>query len=479
MRIVFQVAAHELRMLWRGRVAVIALLLVALLSCVSAFIAAERAASARETRARLQSQVEREFDAQPDRHPHRMVHYGHFVFRPLDPLAAFDPGIDSFSGSVVYLEGHRQNSANFADVRQSSLLLRFGELTPAFVLQTLLPLLIVVLGAGMIATDRDRGTLRLMLAQGVPSASLLAGKFLALLTAGIVASLPAVAALLLLVRAAEFPVWLAMFSGYGIYLLAWTLAVLLVSTISRTSGGALRFLLGAWAVLVVLLPRLAPEAAAVHASAPSRFETEFAIQRELRAIGDSHDENDPYFAAFQRQTLRKYGVERVEDLPMNYKGLLAVEGERMTSELFDKHADLQFEIYHRQVRILDAFGLISPLPAIRRVSMAAARSDLFSHQRFIEQAERHRFLLVQHLNQLQADALTYADDTGRDDPQRERRTRIHSSHWGEVPDFRFEAEPARQTVARALPALGMLMAWVVVMAGALLAVWRFKGRAGR
>ena len=96
-----------------------------------------------------------EFDAQPNRHPHRMVHYGHFAFRPLDPLAAFDPGIDAFAGSVIYLEGHRQNSANFADVRQSSLLLRFGQLTPAFVLQTLLPLLLIVLGAGIIARERE------------------------------------------------------------------------------------------------------------------------------------------------------------------------------------------------------------------------------------------------------------------------------------------------------------------------------------
>ena len=41
-------------------------------------------------RARYQAQANHEFEAQPDRHPHRMVHYGHFLFRPLNPLAAFE-----------------------------------------------------------------------------------------------------------------------------------------------------------------------------------------------------------------------------------------------------------------------------------------------------------------------------------------------------------------------------------------------------
>ncbi|MDT1823515.1 ABC transporter permease, partial [Acinetobacter baumannii] len=76
-----------------------------------------------------QAEANQEFEAQPDRHPHRVVHYGHFLFSPLNPLAAFDPGIDGYTGNTLYLEGHRQNSANFGDVRQHSLLLRFGQLT--------------------------------------------------------------------------------------------------------------------------------------------------------------------------------------------------------------------------------------------------------------------------------------------------------------------------------------------------------------
>ncbi|WP_254554927.1 hypothetical protein, partial [Salmonella enterica] len=68
------------------------------------------------SRAQHQSHADHAFEAQPDRHPHRVVHYGHFIVRPLGPLAAFGPGVDAFTGNSMFLEGHRQNTANFGDV---------------------------------------------------------------------------------------------------------------------------------------------------------------------------------------------------------------------------------------------------------------------------------------------------------------------------------------------------------------------------
>ncbi|MEX6775102.1 ABC transporter permease subunit, partial [Pseudomonas aeruginosa] len=92
---------------------------------------------------------------------------------PLSPLAFVDFGVDSFTGNTIFLEGHRQNSANFSEARQSSLLLRFGQLTPAFVLQALAPLLLIFLAFTSVARERERGTLRLLLAQGVSGPQLL------------------------------------------------------------------------------------------------------------------------------------------------------------------------------------------------------------------------------------------------------------------------------------------------------------------
>ncbi|MCA3733934.1 MAG: ABC transporter permease, partial [Phenylobacterium sp.] len=177
---VLRIATNELRVLARARVAQLAIALVVALSAVAALTAITQGQESQEIRSRFQAQADREFDGQPARHPHRMVHYGHFVFRPLPALAGFDPGVDAFTGSTLFLEGHRQNSANFGDVRQSSLLVRFGQLTPAFVIQALGPLVLIFLGFGAIARERDSGLLRLHFAQGVRAGQVVLGKAAAL-----------------------------------------------------------------------------------------------------------------------------------------------------------------------------------------------------------------------------------------------------------------------------------------------------------
>lgn len=93
-------------------------------------------------RAKYQEQARQDWLANPDKHPHRMAHFGHFAFRPKSPLSLFDFGMESFLGSTIYLEAHKQNAVNFSEAGFSTGLLRFGEISLAMVLQVLLPLLI-------------------------------------------------------------------------------------------------------------------------------------------------------------------------------------------------------------------------------------------------------------------------------------------------------------------------------------------------
>lgn len=48
----------------------------------------------------------------------------------------------------MFLEAHRQNTINFSEASFSTGLIRFGEISVAMVLQTVLPLAIVFLGFG-------------------------------------------------------------------------------------------------------------------------------------------------------------------------------------------------------------------------------------------------------------------------------------------------------------------------------------------
>lgn len=462
MSAVRRIAAEEWRLMRRDRVAMLGLALLLLLSSLAAFTAWDQRRAVAEQRQRHQAQVDHEFDTQPDRHPHRMVHYGHFVFRPLSPLAAFDAGIDPFTGHTLFLEGHRQNGANFGDVRESSLLLRFGQLTPAFVLQVLAPLLLVFIGHAVVARERESGTLRVLMAQGLRPGQLAAGKLLALVGVAGLMLLPALLTLvaMALTTSASAGLALALGLGYAAWLGLWALGVVVVSTLARRGRDALMALLAVWTVSVVLLPRLAQELVTASLALPTRFETDIAVSRDLAAMGDSHNPDDPHFNEFRRKVLAQYGATRVEDLPVNYKGLLGMEGERLTSELFGRYAKASFTVQAQQLSRMQAFSLVSPVIALRGLSMGAAGTDLPAYRRFMEQAEKHRFELIQALNRMQAEKLTLATDRGAE-------SRISKDHWHGLAEFHFNAEAAGDTLQRTLPMAAVLLAWLATLAGML------------
>lgn len=471
--LVRRIAREEWRALMRDRAAVFGLGLLTVLMLVASLNAWEQQRHASAERARYQGAVDAQFKAQPDRHPHRVVHYGQFVFRPLNPLAAFDPGIDGFTGNTLFLEGHRQNSANFGDVRQTSLLLRFGALTPAFVLQVLAPLLLVFFGHAAVARERESGTLRVLLAQGVASRQIVLGKLLALSGFAGLMLLPALAGLALLAAHGEAR-WIGaalLAAGYCGWLLAWSLAVVLVSLLCARGRDALLVLLAVWAVVVILLPRWVPDLANSAVEVPTRFETAIGVQRDYLALGDAHNPDDPKFVAFRAALLKQYGVARVEDLPVNYKGLVGMEGERASTALFGQYAADTFERQARQNAIIDGFSWLVPTLALQRLSMAASGTDLNNFRRFTEQGERYRYNLVQGLNRLQVDQVRYTDDTT---PGKENR--ISHEHWSTFPPFRFEEAPMTDTVRRVVPAGAILLAWL----GSLAALtWLLGARLGR
>ena len=457
------IARDELRLLRRNRVAVIATALLVLLTLVVVATSWAHQRGIADLRARYQQGAETAFKAQPDRHPHRVVHYGTFIFRPLGPLAAFDPGVDAFTGNSMFLEGHRQNSANFGDVRQSSLLVRFGQLTPAFVLQIVAPLLLIFLGYGAFARERERGTMRLLMLQGVSRRALVGGKLLALGVMALLAGLPAMIGFVAIAGqpgALVLPMLVTAF-GYLAYLGWWTVVILLVSAHVRRSRDALLVLVAIWAVTAVLLPRVAPDVANAAVPLRDRLQTDVAIARDLRRLGDSHNPDDPHFAAFKQSVLDRHGVTRVEDLPVNYKGVVAMEGERLTSSLFARYTGESYAAQVRQIALVNAAGILSPTVAIRALSMAAAGTDFAGHRRFLDQAEAYRYALVQRLNLMQAQDVSYADDTA-EDAGADRRKRVSATNWSAMPDFAFEPARGADLARAALPGLAILLAWVGV-----------------
>lgn len=461
-----RIAVEELRLLARTRAAWIGLAVLVLLSAIAAATSGVQTATERAARADSQLAADRAFEQQPGRHPHRVVHYGTYAHRPVSPLAAFEPGVDPFTGTTLFLEGHRQNSATFGAMRESSGLIRFGQLTPAFVLQALTPLLLIFLGFSTLTRDREAGLLRQLRVHGARPSEILAGKALALGAVAAVALAPALVALAFAAAAAPAETAAAglIALAYGAYLAIWVLGVTVVSALSRTSRGALLALVAAWAVVIVFVPRGAAALAARAEPTLTRVETDLRLAQEARGIGDSHNPDDPFFAAFRARTLAQYGVDRVEDLPVNYRGLVSAEGEALTSRLFARYAARTAEGQRAQSRWMQAAAVFSPALAVRQASMAGAATDLENHVRFLEQAEAYRFDLIQRLNRLHAVQVRAEDDAARSrDAEAERRTRVEAGTWAGLPDFSFRPADPAERAARMAPGLAVLGGWLLAV----------------
>lgn len=457
------IAKEEWRLWLRSKVAIIAFLTVSLIIAATSILNASRMADERAERIHQQEVAEQTFLEQPDRHPHRMVHYGHYVFRAPPPLALFDPGVDAVTGQSIFLEGHRQNTAMFADVRASANLGSFEGITPAFVYQLLVPLLLIALGHGVFVREREARTLAPLLAQGISGQTLYFGKFLAL--AGLTGAL--LLPLLILVGATSalgesLLMGLGVALSYAAYLLVWCALIVLVSARSATRGLALGLLVFVWLIWALIVPRLAVGSASAAVSVPGKLETDFQMYADIRELGDGHNAADPAFTQLRANLLAQYDVDTVEELPVNFRGMVAQTSEADLTKVMNEYAEKRMGVERSQSMHVSQYGWLSPVIAISAASRNLAGTDLVTHHRFLREAEAVRYDFVQGLNKGHIEELSYIDDINRNQgAEANRRARISSENWKVLDAFEFTPATADERAARASGPALMLGLWLL------------------
>ena len=452
------IARRQIGTMREDRYVLFLLALVVSLGVVSVLGARHHTASEAEQRARYQALVDRQWAEQPDRHPHRVIHYGFLVFREEAPLAFFDPGVGAYAGTSLFLEGHRQNSASFGDARHATALLRFGRLTPAAVLGLLLPLFVVAAGFASVSGERERGTLRLLLAQGATSAQIMAGKALGLGAVAVAAALPIglVAAAFVAAGGGDQPSvarMLALAAIYAAYLAGWVLLTVWVSSRRASSRAALAQLVAIWVALCVAAPRVGASLAAALHPIPLRAQFTAQVEEAQRGVGDSHNPDDPFFSALRDEYLARYEVESVDELPINWGGVVSREGEAVTSRINEEQQRELVAAHRRQDRVMSWLGLLTPHLAARDLSMAAAGTGPEAVEAFRAQAEAHRYDIIQRLNDLHVHEIRYEND---------RAQRIARQEWTRFPVFRTNPPSLRRAVADRPQSLAALGLWVVL-----------------
>lgn len=458
-----RIAREEWRVWSRSKVVVAAAAIVAVLLAATSFLTISRIAIEQEQRAQKQVQAEQTFFSQPDRHPHRMVHYGHYVFRPPPPLAIFEPGVDAVTGQSIFLEGHRQNSAMFADTKAAADLGGFAALTPASLYQLLLPLLLIVLGHAMFLRERESATLAVMLAQGQSGTRLALGKAAALLCviALFMVPLAGVAVYAAILGESALSAF-ALVASYFVYLCVWGAIVLAASVLIKQRAVSLGVLIFAWLFSALIIPRFAINASSAVIDAPGKIESDLAMLAEQRKLGDGHDAADPAFQLLQAQVLEQYDAESVEELPINWRGVVAEYSEAELTELLNRYAEERMQLEAKQSRLFGLFGFASPTIAISAASRTLAGTDLQTHHRFLKESEKVRFGFVQGLNRAHAEDLDYQADLNRNaSAEANENARINAASWRVLDEFRFAPEGAQERFGRAGWTLALLFGWLL------------------
>lgn len=462
MSAITQVTRDEWRFWHRTKLAATIIIIGTLLTIVSAVVNTIKMDHTAHEREHLQQGSEAQFLEQPDRHPHRMVHYGHYVFRSPSPLSIIEPGVDAFTGTSIFLEGHRQNSAMFSDQRQSTSMTRFSSLTPSFLLQVLVPLFIILIGYASITREKEAGTLHIIITQGVNLWHLLLGKYLALVCSGFLMLLPlAISAIWATVAGESLLITSSFVAGYLLYILVWSGIVLTVSALSNKSSASFTTLIGLWVIFCILIPRISSSSAAIIAPSLGKLEADFAVLEELRKLGDGHNAADPAFEQLKKSLFAKYKVNKIEDLPINFRGTVAQYSEEKLTNVLNKFSEQRMQEELAQAKIARQFGWLTPTTAIRSFSMIIAGTSLETHHRFLREAEILRFDFVQSLNKVHQDTLNYQADINRHKDN--KAARVNAENWQVLSSFSFEPDTAIARLSRSVPYGFQLILWAALI----------------
>lgn len=471
---IFIVAKDEWRYWLRSKIAISVLTVGLILTLSSVIVTSVNMMELSHTRQESQNTAQDTFVDQPDRHPHRMVHYGHYAFRSPSPLSVLDPGVDAYTGNSIFLEGHRQNSAMFADQRQGTALTQLGSLSPAFVIQVLAPLLLILIGYSCISREKESQTLTYILAQGTSGWHLTMGKGLALMSiVGLILLPLLISAITTFYQGESATAIFSFLLGYALYLSVWVLLILIFSSVLSKNSESFMALVFIWILFCIVMPRVASTTAATTIDSPGKLETDFTVIEEIRKLGDGHNAADPAFEKLKKSLLVKYNVGSIEQLPINFRGIVAEKSEADLTAVLNRFAEQRMSSELLQTNISRNFGWLSPMMAVRSLSMMVAGTSIETHHRFLREAESLRFDFVQGLNKLHAQQLNYQDDINRNkDEQATQKARISAENWQVMQDFNFIVDDPTVRLQRSTPAFLQLFLWIA----SLILVIRLVGK---
>ncbi|SEB51621.1 ABC-2 type transport system permease protein [Tenacibaculum sp. MAR_2009_124] len=412
-----------------------------------------------------QDKARKSWEENPDKHPHRMAHFGTFAFRVQHPLSIFDSGIESYTGNSIFLEAHRQNTANFSEASLSSGLIRFGDLNIAMLLQLILPLIIFFIGYSAISSEKENGTLKIFYSQGLNMKEILLGKSLGLFFVSGLFFIPGLLALWSIafidfegVHSSLMKRVVLISIFYIVFYLILTFVTVLISGISTNSNRALLSLLGGWLLFFIIIPKTAQVVGNSLYPNLSKIEFRAAVEEEVSKRGDSHNPNDPYFINLKDSILVANDVKDVNDLPFNYGGFIMSKGEEQTAIIYNIMHKKLINSYRNQNSVPNILVVLNPYLAIKNLSMGLSGTDFNTYVSFLNQTENYRYKQSQYMNELQMKFIS--------NKAKSSEGKVHvvdKEYWKSAPKFDYRFISISNTINNQILGIMALCFWCLLI----------------
>ena len=161
---------------------------------------------------------------------------------------------------------------------------------------------------------------------------------------------------------------------------------------------------------------------------------------------------DARLAALEKSTFAKYGVEKLDDVPVGFSGLRLQMMDAWSERISDRQQQHLEEIYTAQTRWHLATAALGPFVAMRAFSQGLAGMDWPHYRHFAEAAEVYRRSVVASMDQLLERKLV-GD-----------KWEVSVSHevWSRVPPFTYAMPHATWALREAALPLALVTAWLVL-----------------
>ena len=408
-----------------------------------------------------------------------------FLDRAPNPLSVFNVGLDKRLGNLIGIYHGFMPTLWDAQMHgtDNPFIAFFSSIDIVFVFEVILSLMGLIFAYDAIAGERERGTLRLVLAQPIGRGQILLAKYISAMTCLLV---PLVLSLLftLLLLTRSIPLSIADFlriAGIVLtsfaYLSLFYLIGLLISVATRRTGTALMLAMFVWGFLILVYPNLIRATVNPGGDIQAHVKTahnqiqqiidEYKRERQKfleqegiagktsefsKALGFYHDAHvDPvtlgtYIESMSVLSEIRPDFEKYVPVAKRYYNFVEPLAARTVEKAWRVRKQALDEIYVRQARTDRILLKLSPVGIYDDATQAWAGTDLSGLRDFFDAARRYRKVIIDYLYAKDAFSSRewFVADKGAVD-------------WSTLPRFNFERSDVGTNAKRALPDLFLLL----------------------